>query len=97
MRCEERHKNGMQCINITGHKGRHTLPHAHVCHWPTCTTGVPAKLWGCKEHWFKLPKRLRDRIWATYVPGQEATKTPSDNYMKVALEVQDWCLKNPDI
>jgi len=34
-----------------------------------------------------LPKKLRDAIWREYVPGQEITKTPSDAYVLVALEV----------
>lgn len=96
VRCDAT-KNGMQCTEAKGHKGRHQLPHAHKCHWPACNEEVPPKLWGCKKHWFKLPKKLRKRIWATYKPGQEITKTPSNNYMKVALEIQDWCLENPDI
>jgi len=25
---------------------------------------VPPKMWGCKKHWFKLPKSLRDKIWS---------------------------------
>ena len=63
---------------------------SHKCHWPTCNREVPPKLWGCKEHWFRLPLRLRRKIWATYVPGQEITKTPSSEYMEAALEVQAW-------
>lgn len=66
----------------------------HHCHWPDCDRNVPPAMWGCKEHWFKLPKRLRDRIWATYKPGQEVTMTPSEAYMKVALEVQQWIKEN---
>lgn len=31
----------------------------HECHWPDCHTQVPPAMWGCKPHWFKLPKRLR--------------------------------------
>lgn len=68
----------------------------HTCHYPTCTKEVPPKLWGCKEHWFKLPKCLRDRIWATYREGQEITKTPSATYLMVAKQVEKWCLENPD-
>jgi len=56
-----------------------------------------AKMWGCKTHWYKLPKRLRDAIWATYVPGQEIRKDPSSEYLAVADEVQQWCLENPDL
>lgn len=47
-------------------------------------------MWGCKPHWFKLPKALRDAIWKTYVPGQEITKTPSQQYLFAARLVQGW-------
>lgn len=47
-------------------------------------------MWGCKQHWFQLPKHLRDAIWAAYVPGQEVSKTPSPLYLSVASEVQRW-------
>lgn len=67
-----------------------TSKQVHHCHWPGCKTPVPPKMWGCRGHWFKLPKHLRDRIWATYVPGQEITKTPSDAYLDAAEAVQDW-------
>ena len=62
----------------------------HGCHWPGCERDVPPSMWGCRQHWFMLPKALRDRIWATYVPGQEITKTPSDAYIKAARDVQEW-------
>ena len=65
---------------------------AHTCHWPGCTTEVPPKLWGCRPHWFRLPARLRAKIWATYRPGQEITKDPSPKYIQAAREVRDWCL-----
>lgn len=64
---------------------------AHRCHWPGCKEEVPPKLWGCREHWFTLPKRLRDKVWATYRPGQEVDKNPSKEYLAVAAEVQRWC------
>jgi len=53
-------------------------------------------MWGCKPHWFKLPLRLRNRVWATYKPGQETTKTPSAAYVKVALEVREWISTQSD-
>lgn len=67
---------------------------SHTCHWPGCKTPVPPSMWGCRHHWFRLPKPLRDKIWATYVPGQEITKTPSDEYLAAAEEVQEWIAKN---
>lgn len=62
----------------------------HTCHWPGCDTQVPPAMWGCKPHWFRLPKPLRDRIWDAYVPGQEKRMDPSDEYLAVAHEVQAW-------
>lgn len=49
----------------------------HTCHWPGCGGETEPKLWGCPQHWFALPGRLRGRIWATYRPGQEMSKDPS--------------------
>ena len=63
---------------------------SHTCHWPGCGTPVPPKMWGCRKHWFRLPKRLRDEIWRTYRPGQETDKQPSDAYLAAAWEVQAW-------
>lgn len=62
----------------------------HTCHWPGCSTAVPPRMWGCQPHWYRLPKALRDRIWQTYRPGQEISKTPSCDYVAAAREVQEW-------
>jgi hypothetical protein len=62
----------------------------HTCHWPGCKKIVAPRLWGCREHWLALPKRLRDEIWDSYRPGQEITKTPSSRYLAAAREVQEW-------
>lgn len=62
----------------------------HVCHWPGCKKRVPPALWGCRAHWFKLPKILRDKIWRTYRTGQEISKTPSRAYVETAREVAQW-------
>jgi hypothetical protein len=62
----------------------------HVCHWPGCDRAVPPAMWGCKTHWYMLPKHLRDAIWASFVPGQEASKTPSPAYVEAARGARDW-------
>lgn len=62
----------------------------HTCHWPGCGKAVPPAMWGCKGHWFTLPKHLRDLIWSTYRRGQEITKSPSPAYIAAALTVQEW-------
>lgn len=66
----------------------------HHCHWPGCKEKVPPAMWGCKSHWFKLPKALRDKVWASYEPGQEISKDPSSEYLKVVTEVQEWIKAN---
>lgn len=63
---------------------------SHECHWTGCGKMVPPALWGCKAHWFALPKGLRDRIWATYRAGQERDGRPSPEYLAAADEVQRW-------
>lgn len=62
----------------------------HHCHWPGCEKQVQPAMWGCKEHWFRLPIALRNRIWAAYRPGQEIDGNPSEQYLAVAAEVQRW-------
>ena len=66
----------------------------HHCHWPGCKAKCAPAAWGCRAHWYSLPKRLRDKVWATYRPGQEVSKDPSDAYLAVADEVQQWIREN---
>jgi hypothetical protein len=53
-------------------------------------------MWGCREHWFRLPRRLRDAIWDAYQPGQEVRMDPSEAYLKAADEVERWISKQED-
>lgn len=62
----------------------------HTCHWPGCDKAVPPAMWGCRPHWFTLPKAHRDAIWQHYRPGQEIDKRPSEAYLGAAKAVQEW-------
>lgn len=66
----------------------------HTCHWPGCRLQVPPAMWGCRPHWYAIPKPLRDLIWATYKPGQEIRGTPSVRYLEAAKAVQAWINEN---
>jgi hypothetical protein len=66
----------------------------HHCHWPACERQVPPAMWGCLPHWKRLPKDLQTRIWQAYQPGQEKDMRPSEEYIQVARDVQDWIAKN---
>jgi hypothetical protein len=65
---------------------------AHTCHWPGCDKTVQVALWGCRPHWFRLPKPLRDQLVATCSrPGQETTaRDPSEAHMRAVLDVERW-------
>lgn len=69
-------------------------PGLHYCHWPGCFKEVKPAFWGCLPHWYRLPEYFRKKIWQTYMPGQEITKTPSKEYLAVANEIQVWIRKN---
>jgi len=72
------------------HVRRATQTRGHGCHWPGCGAEVPPAQWGCRTHWYALPKWLRDKVWRAYRVGQEETMTPSREYLAVADEVQEW-------
>lgn len=68
----------------------------HHCHWPGCEAQVPPAQWGCRKHWYALPRELRTKIWKAYRPGQERDFSPSAEYLVVAREVQAWIAANAE-
>lgn len=69
---------------------RQSQTRSHTCHWTGCARQVPPAMWGCKQHWFALPKPLRDAIWREYRPGQEIDGSPSDRYVATAVLAEQW-------
>ena len=63
---------------------------SHTCHHPECQRVVPPRLLACSAHWFQLPRELRQAVWAAYRPGQEIDKKPSQVYMDVIAQVQEY-------
>lgn len=55
----------------------------HRCHARGCIKAVPPKLLMCLRHWRMVPRDVQARIWATYRPGQEIDKNPTDEYLTV--------------
>jgi hypothetical protein len=44
----------------------------HECPSDGCTRSVPQTQLACREHWYALPKEIRDEVWRTYrAPGRE--------------------------
>lgn len=58
----------------------------HTCHATGCTKAIPPEMFMCKKHWFMLPKRIRDRIWQTYRPGQCDDWQITSEYAEAAKE-----------
>ena len=65
----------------------------HHCHWPGCEKQVPPAVWGCLQHWKRLPQEIRDKIWATYRKGQEIDQRPSPAYVEAAQEARAWAME----
>jgi hypothetical protein len=42
----------------------------HLCAWPGCRRPVPLDMWGCRTHWFSLPKEIQDAIWQGWKVGK---------------------------
>lgn len=36
------------------------------CPVPGCTTVVPSHMLMCREDWYRVPKALRDEVWAAW-------------------------------
>ena len=67
-----------------------TTPPEHHCHAIGCQTVVPQIWLMCRFHWYQVPRRLRDAVWAAYRPGQEIAKDPSPEWLKAAQEALQW-------
>lgn len=43
----------------------HVAPRStHRCNWPGCRVdGLHPGMWGCKNHWYLLPGKLRSKLY----------------------------------
>jgi hypothetical protein len=62
----------------------------HTCHARNCDVQVPPAMFMCKRHWWALPKKMRNEVWAVYVPGQEDRMDPTEEYLAVATKAVQW-------
>lgn len=56
---------------------------SHACHAHGCSRQVPPRMFMCRDHWRRLPRKFKNAIWREYRPGQERSKTPTARYMAV--------------
>lgn len=57
---------------------------AHTCHATDCNTPVPPEMWGCRKHWYMVPRDIRLQIVQTYREGQCKDWKPSRAYLVAA-------------
>jgi hypothetical protein len=65
----------------------------HDCNWKGCKKRVPRSMWGCIDHWSKLPRILRDKITRTWNRGRGFGTT---NYQAACHEAQAWIATHGD-
>lgn len=56
----------------------------HTCHAVECEVVVSPQILMCRRHWFMVPLKLRNRVWATYQDGQCDTFDPTSAYCQAA-------------
>lgn len=61
----------------------------HECAAPGCSEQISLSLLMCKPHWYSLPKRLRDAVWAAYRAGK-VTGRLGREYVAAVRAAQAW-------
>lgn len=56
----------------------------HTCHAIACEVEVKPEMLMCRYHWFMVPLKLRNRVWANYCDGQCDTFAVSSAYCQAA-------------
>jgi len=57
---------------------------SHYCHVPGCEVEIQPRYLMCLAHWRRVPFRLKQVVWKHYQYGQEATKSPTIEYLNAA-------------
>lgn len=66
---------------------------SHHCHARGCEKAVPPEMLMCAAHWRRVPKHIRDAVWANYRNGQCDDKTPSLEWHVAADAAIGWVAK----
>jgi len=55
------------------------------CVVPGCEAEIDPTRLMCRDDWYRLPKRLRDRVWATWRSGQSASSREHRQAVRTAV------------
>lgn len=56
----------------------------HKCEYPECVHMVESARLFCGRHWAKVPKPLKDAVWATYMARRRMALRPGYEDAKLA-------------
>lgn len=58
----------------------------HACAVPRCEVAIGRRYLMCRPHWFKVPGKLRDRVWRTYLRKSRGDTTALREYVEARRE-----------
>lgn len=70
--------------------GRGRRPAPPQCRWSGCGRRASRAEWGCREHWFRLPPSLRNRLWQAGIKEVAANGRPGPAWAACAAEADAW-------
>jgi hypothetical protein len=84
--------NEVTVTALTGGRGRGpggqppTLPRqAGRCPVPGCGDQIDPSRLMCRRHWYRVPRQLRDQVWATWRSGQGALSREHQDAVRTAI------------
>jgi hypothetical protein len=55
------------------------------CPVPDCGDRIDASRLMCRRHWYRVPKHLRDQVWATWRSGQGTHSREHHDVVRMAI------------
>jgi hypothetical protein len=68
--------------------------HAYRCPIPRCDDLIDPSRLMCRRHWYRVPKQLRDQVWATWRSGHGNHSSEHQDAVRMAIAAcQDGAVK----
>jgi hypothetical protein len=62
-----------------------TAPPSCRCPVPGCREPIDPSRLMCRAHWYRVPRHLRDLVWATWRSGEGALSSEHQQAVRVAI------------
>jgi hypothetical protein len=57
----------------------------HTCPGPECTADIPYEMLACRSHWYQVPRRQRNEVYAAWDHGLGARTQRHYEAMQAAI------------